>query len=447
VHFTPDEGWINDPYGVVWVRDRYHLFYQAVPGQVVWGPNAHWGHAESADLIHWTERPIALTPQEYEVGCWSGSVVADAGTPRLFYTRVVGEDWSHGVVATATGDSTLTDWTTGETDVVVGGPPADPEVRVFRDPFVFRHGGEWVMIVGAALADGSGGAVQYRSSDLLTWTSDGLLCTRQSTPDDEVWTGNMWECPQLFPLEDQWVLLVSVWHEDTLHHVAAGIGDYDGRKFVPHTWQQLTYGSCAYAMTAFADRDGKRCVLSWLREEPQNNPELAVRASAHSVPAVIALAEDGRLTLSPHPNLYAQATELRVPAAASAATRLPLGERAVQLTFAPHGDQRLAVTDGDRDLAVLELDGAGSQLRVVRPGLADGVMPLACHTELRVVIDADLVEVFGAAGYGAFRIGVATSPAVTEVVLGAPHPEATLTVLPGRDLLTSRGACRTGTSP
>jgi beta-fructofuranosidase len=342
---------------------------------------------------------------------------------------VVGEDWSNGVIVTATGDSTLTDWTTGETDVVVGGPPADLKTRAFRDPFVFRYGEEWVMIVGAALADGSGGAVQYRSNDLLSWTSDGLLCQRRSTPEDEVWTGNMWECPQLFPLGDQWVLLVSVWHEDTLHHVAAGIGDYDGRKFVPHTWQQLTYGSSAYAMTAFADRDGRRCVMSWLREEPQNNPELAVRASAHSVPAVVALAADGRLTLTPHPNLYTRAAEVRVPSAESAATRLPLGERAVQLSFVPHSDQRLVVAD-DRELAVLELSAAGSQLRVLRPGLRDGVMPLAPDEELRVVIDADLIEVFGFAGYGAFRIGVATSPAITEVVLPAPHQEATLTVLP-----------------
>ena len=37
VHFTADEGWINDPYGVAWVDGSYHLYYQAVPGQVTWG--------------------------------------------------------------------------------------------------------------------------------------------------------------------------------------------------------------------------------------------------------------------------------------------------------------------------------------------------------------------------------------------------------------------------
>jgi len=81
IHFTATDGWINDPYGVTWAADRYHLYYQAIPSRVTWAPNCHWGHAESRDLIHWTEQAPALTPQAFEVGCWSGSVVADGERP------------------------------------------------------------------------------------------------------------------------------------------------------------------------------------------------------------------------------------------------------------------------------------------------------------------------------------------------------------------------------
>jgi beta-fructofuranosidase len=143
------------------------------------------------------------------------------------------------------------------------------------------------MILGAGLPDGSGAALQYRSTDLTQWSYDGVLCIRLSTPGDEVWTGAIWECPQLFPLDDDWVLLISVWDADALYYVAAAVGDYDGRTFTPQPWQRMTYGNCAHAMTAFLDRTGRRCVMSWLREEPQNNPALTDFAGAHSVASLL----------------------------------------------------------------------------------------------------------------------------------------------------------------
>src|SRR4051812_15968762 len=292
VHFTADDGWINDPYGVVWTGDRYHVFYQAVPGRVTWAAECGWGHAESSDLVRWQELRPALEPQPFERGCWSGSVVADAGEPVLFYTRITGDDWSIGAIARATGSTDLGKWQTGIDDVVIDGPPADLGIHTFRDPYVFRYGGEWRMIVGAGLDDGGGGVVQYRSTDLVTWTSDGLLCSRgdlsrRGGDPIGVWTGAMWECPQLFRFEDEWALLVSVWDADILYYVVAALGTYDGRRFVPRSWQRLTYGSSAYAMTAFRDRDGRPCVMSWLREEPQNDPDLNDRAGAHSVAALL----------------------------------------------------------------------------------------------------------------------------------------------------------------
>jgi beta-fructofuranosidase len=428
VHLTADDGWINDPYGVVWTGDRYHVFYQAIPGRVTWAPNCGWGHAESPDLVRWREHAPALVPQDFELGCWSGSVVADATPPRSFYTRIVGDNWAQGLVATATGDMSLRTWMTGAEDVVVA-DASDLGVRTFRDPYVFRHGSEWVMIVGAGLSDGSGGAVQYRSSDLRVWVCDGLLAVRPSDRADAVWTGSVWECPQLFPLGDSWVLLVSVWDEDILYYTAAAVGDYDGRRFVPRGWQRLTYGSCSYAMTAFADRDGRRCVMSWLREEPQNDPTLAVRAGAHSVAAVLVHTHDGSLALTPHPDLAALAPQELLPRAVAGETRIPYGVGAVELTFAPSPGQVLHVTDGVAVLAVLEFGETSPELRITRPGRPDGSVPVTGRRELRILLDADLLEVFGAGGYGAFRIGVASQPDDVELVATAPHPELACRIL------------------
>jgi len=74
-HFTPPEKWMNDPNGMVFHKGIYHLFYQYYPEDIVWGP-MHWGHATSADLIHWEHKGIKLFPDEHGY-IFSGSAVVD----------------------------------------------------------------------------------------------------------------------------------------------------------------------------------------------------------------------------------------------------------------------------------------------------------------------------------------------------------------------------------
>jgi beta-fructofuranosidase len=418
LHFTAQDGWINDPYGIAWFDGRYHLYYQAVPGQVVWGPGCRWGHAESPDLVRWEERPPALVPQEYEVGCWSGSVVHTATPPTILYTRVAGPDLQLGQVATASLDPSGR-WRSTLGDVVVEGPPADLGVLGFRDPFVFAYDEGWVMLMGAGLPQGTAAVLQYRSVDLRSWSYEGILCSRRSDPADDVWTGSLWECPQLFPLGDDWVLVVSVWEADTLHHVAAAVGDYDGRTFRPRSWQQLTYGACAYAMSAFLDRDGRRCVMSWLREEPQPDEALAQRAGAHSVVSTLELDGAGTLVMRPHPALDGLRGEPLAGAVVDGGLRYDVGDSTVELTLTAVPGQRCEIAEGGRVRATLARDDAQPALLIERPGLSRQVLPLPdSDPALRVLLDADILEVFSAGTYGAYRIAPALDASATALVLG-----------------------------
>jgi beta-fructofuranosidase len=363
VHFTAESGWINDPHGVVWHDGAYHVFFQYVPGSTRWGPQCLWGHAISADLVHWREVEPALTPVDGEIGCWSGASVVTGDELQLLYTRVAGDHLGRGVIARARPDAALRRWRADPVAALVE-PPADLDVEHFRDPCVFRHDGRWVMVVGVGLADGTAAVVQYTSTDLVQWDYTGVLCQRSRTEIDPVWTGSMWECPQLFPLGEVWVLVVSVWADDVLHDVVAATGEYDGERFTPMRWQTLTRGDSAYAMTSFGDRAGRRCVVSWLREAASFDPSGSVRAGAHSLPYVMSLGEGGGLTLALHPDVDRQ---LGPPVAA--------GEAVAATAF------EITLTDAEARAEVVLRDG---QVDVFRVELAP---------DHRMVVDADIVEV------------------------------------------------------
>ena len=47
-----EEGWLNDPNGLVYYKGEWHLFAN--------GAGSYWVHAVSKDLVHWEELPPKL---------------------------------------------------------------------------------------------------------------------------------------------------------------------------------------------------------------------------------------------------------------------------------------------------------------------------------------------------------------------------------------------------
>jgi hypothetical protein len=72
-HFVSPEHVMNDPNGLCYWQDRWHLFYQGYPPE---DPRQHWGHAVSDDLIHWRDLPYAIYPDPEEC-CFSGSTLVE----------------------------------------------------------------------------------------------------------------------------------------------------------------------------------------------------------------------------------------------------------------------------------------------------------------------------------------------------------------------------------
>lgn len=416
-HFTAAEGWINDPLGVTWKDGQYHLFYQYVPGRTTWASNCHWGHATSPDMIAWTEQGVAVAPGDGDDGVWSGSIVTGTdGAATMFYTSVTEPDLGIGTVRSATPDSDSWDsWTKG--GKLMTAP--DLGVVAYRDPFVFRDGGQWRMFVGAGLEGGTAAAVSYSSPDLAQWSLDGIAAQRTGTETDPVWTGTMWECPQLFEIDGSHVLVTSIWEDDVLHYVAYGVGSYAEGKFTARSWGQLSFGKSYYAPSFFRDKDGSPSLIFWVRGVISPDGQWA---SALSVPHTLTLDGD-TLVAMPHADLakYTQPGQLEQMSAGVFEAVLDGG-----------ADLRCHVTAGtvislatqEGSLATLRHDGDGIEVTADgNPDFTDVFFPADEGSELRFIIDAGVLEISGRQGIMAVPLPIVDSPVTLTVAHAAASPQ------------------------
>ncbi|WP_457965605.1 glycoside hydrolase family 32 protein [Arthrobacter sp. D1-29] len=415
-HFTAGEGWINDPLGVTWKDGQYHLFYQYVPGSTTWASNCHWGHATSPDMIAWTEQGIAVAPGDGDDGVWSGSIVTAAdGAATMYYTSVTEPDIGIGTVRAATpDDASWNSWTKGQKLMTA----PDLGVVAYRDPFVFRDGEQWRMFVGAGLEGGTAAAVSYSSPDLSEWTLDGIAAQRSGIESDPVWTGTMWECPQLFEIDGSHVLVTSIWEDDVLHYVAYGVGTYAGGKFTARSWGQLSYGKSYYAPSFFRDKDGAPSLIFWVRGVISPKAQWA---SALSIPHTLTLDGD-TLVATPHADLatYSRPGSLN-PVSAGVFETVLDGGADLRCTVTAGTVIRLATVDGP--LATVRHDGDGIEVTV--PGNADftdAFLPVDEGCELRAIIDAGVLEISGRQGIMAVPLPIMDTPVTLTVANTASTP-------------------------
>ena len=85
-HIHPPFGLMNDPNGVSYYNDEYHVLSVVSIWSHSW--NEALGHVKSKDLINWERMPVAIIPTEsYEShGAYSGSAIVKDGLLHLLYT-------------------------------------------------------------------------------------------------------------------------------------------------------------------------------------------------------------------------------------------------------------------------------------------------------------------------------------------------------------------------
>lgn len=271
-HLTPRVGWMNDPNGFCYYGGRYHLFYQYHPYSTHWGP-MHWGHAVSRDLLHWSYLPAALAPDADcdREGCFSGcALTLPDGRQELIYTGV-----SHGGIqaqCVAAGDGR--DYEKAADNPILSERDLPPEVSPadFRDPKAWQEAdGTYRLLCAAKSRDGGDTMfLLYESRDALHWHFVRTFL-RNSELREPI--GRMFECPDFFPLDGQYVLLASSQDMEgsARYHSGNGsfclLGDYDAAAgaFVPRADQSVDAGIDFYAEQTILSPDGRRIMIGWMQ--------------------------------------------------------------------------------------------------------------------------------------------------------------------------------------
>jgi beta-fructofuranosidase len=302
-HYLPPANWMNDPNGVIQWDGRYHLFYQHNPNAPI-HRDMHWGHAVSDDLLHWTDLPVALAPTPGgpdETGCFSGCAVNNDGVPTLVYTGVRGQAHDIQTQCIATSRDNLLTWDKYPGNPVIRAvPPEAGQTRDFRDPFVWREGATWYLLLASRIVDVGGVVFLYRSPDLIHWEYMHPLLSGTNEKN-----GRTWECPNFFPLGDKWVLILSAHIGMKTGLVFYFVGDYHNQRFTPEIEGVFDH-ACLYAPLTMQDDQGRRLLWGWLREGRSVEAQVAAGWSGvQSIPRVLSLLPDGRLGMEPVPELSA----------------------------------------------------------------------------------------------------------------------------------------------
>lgn len=252
IHFSPENGWLNDPNGLIFANGQYHLFFQHIPHTLEHDckyfsfvsnvKNVHWGHAVSKNLLDWDHLPVALSPdRNLEVVPFSGSAVLEnpGADPNDLSNRIVLVFTHHKYPLYKLDQRQCLAFSTDSNDFELY--PNNPVLNRgpydfnFRDPKVFQftpeNGGElfWAMTLA-----GGDDVLFYKSRDLFNWEELIPHKVYTSLAFDE-----FVECPELLQVPERnsdskhWVLMFSRGRFPGTNPTGADylVGEFDGREF------------------------------------------------------------------------------------------------------------------------------------------------------------------------------------------------------------------------
>jgi sucrose-6-phosphate hydrolase SacC (GH32 family) len=279
-HFVIPEGYGMpfDPNGAIFWKGRYHLFY------IFQDPRGHnWGHASSADLLHWRHHPTGLVS-----GMFSGNAFINKdGRPTMCYHQV-----GQGNAMAVALDDELNAWEKlASNPITPKTEKGDPHHDKYRswDLYGWLEGDTYYAIFGGerpavAKAPSLGGPWRY-VGDLMARAVDGVDIHEDVS------------CADFFDLGGKRMLLC-ISHRLGCRYY---LGQWKNEQFHPEFHERMSWVDNAFfAPESLLDAKGRRIMWAWIFDQRGDRSRRASGWSGEmSLPRVLWLGDDGRLRMRP----------------------------------------------------------------------------------------------------------------------------------------------------
>ncbi len=273
-HLMPPIGWLNDPNGLCFFEGEYHIFFQYSP----FNPNGElkfWGHYKSKDLINWEYLGVPIIPdQTFDChGAYSGSTLVEDGRMYIYYTGNVkysGEDYNY--ITNGRGSNTILAISENGIDInskkcilTNDDYPKNLTCHV-RDPKVWKEDNQYYMVLGARTQEDKGVILLYNSTDKINWSFKNIIESKEKL-------GYMWECPDLFKLDNKNILVFSPQGIEPYGYKYQNVyqsgyyileGDFKTSNYTLNEFSELDRGFDFYAPQTFLDNKSRRILIGWL---------------------------------------------------------------------------------------------------------------------------------------------------------------------------------------
>ena len=273
-HIMPTSGWVNDPNGLCQFKGVYHIYYQYSPFDVN-GKLKLWGHITTEDFIKYQEHEPVLYPDfRYDQnGVYSGSAVVRIGKINYFYTGNVKHlDGDYDYIMTGREQNLIAcssddGFNFSEKELIMTNTdfPSNLSLHV-RDPKVYHKNGIDYMVLGARDDNSTGCILVLKGKDLKDWECHTVIYS------DEKF-GYMWECPDLFDLNGETVLVTCPQGVPEEGYIYKNVhqngyflvnGDLESKDVNLSEFRLLDYGFDFYAPQSFEDESGRRILVGWM---------------------------------------------------------------------------------------------------------------------------------------------------------------------------------------
>ncbi|WP_394884890.1 sucrose-6-phosphate hydrolase [Clostridium butyricum] len=266
-HIEMPFGLVNDPNGLSYFNEKYHIFYQ-------WNPfgcehkTKHWALVKTTDFVNFTKPEIILKPEDWfdKNGCYSGGAYVKDDILKLFYTGNVknekDERESYQCIVDYNKDGSFE-----KRGPIIPKQP-DGYTAHFRDPMIFVNEGIYYMVLGVQRENLTGAALIYKSDDIEKWELVGELET------DMKEFGYIWECPNIIKVnDDKYAFLFSPqgleaeeFKNQNIYQSGYVIGNLDFKvpQLKNHSeFKEIDMGFDFYAPQVFTHND-KNIMIGWV---------------------------------------------------------------------------------------------------------------------------------------------------------------------------------------